>query len=797
MKCPKFAAAATSLAAALSAVPDAVASEEGPGAQAIEQVVVTARRREESLQDVPVAITALSGGDVDRYATADLSSISQMVPSLVVGRAATGSSANLYLRGVGSTSLSSGFDQSVSINVDGVSMSRGREIINSMYDLRKVEVMKGPQALFFGKNSTAGVIAVESADPTREFEASFKTGYEIEADETYSEGVISGPLTEKLRARLAVRYSKMDGYFTNDAEPATALGFSRDPLSEEQPEEESLAGRITAIYEHSDTLDFELKVAASRIEDSGQLSRIDRGCAAGRDSSLSTFGVADPNAGCEIDGHLSLAKMPAELAGPTPYARDGDPYTDYESHNASLTANWSVGAVDLTSVTGHYGFRQPDMNAFNGATSSIYVTQFAEYDQFSQELRAVTTFDGPLNATAGLYYASSENTFNTAVLLAPLPVDPATGRYDSFNRDGGFDGESTSAFVELQWDILADLELAGGARWSREEKDSYIENVYTHPFVRSAFPPGVRFEDEFRDDNVSPQATLTWYAAENVMLYAAYKEGFKAGGFNTSMVILPTSTASDARFDSEEASGVELGARTTLFDRRLTLNATAYDFDYDELQNQIFDPVTLGQAVANVGTLRTRGLELESLWRVPGIDGLNLRADVAYNDAEYSDYVGTCYAGQTIAEGCNLVPGPNGAFTSQDFDGRTPPRAPEWSGRAGGTYSFPVSDGTWIEVTADLSYSDEYYFNDGLRPDMVQDSFSRLDASVRLMNDYEGWELALIGRNLTDELVVTSGNDVAAQDGVGGTGTASGVRADYTAVLERPRQVMLQFRKDF
>lgn len=789
--------ATTALATMMPVAAYAQAAPQGDTADAggSDEIIVTARRRNESLQDVPVAVAAISGEALANSGVADLTRVSSLVPSLVIGRAATGSSANIYLRGVGSTALSSAFDQSVSINMDGIAMSRGREIVNSQFDLQRIEVLKGPQALFFGKNSTGGVITVVTADPTDEFEGSVRLGYEAEGKEMFGEAMISGPLTDTVSARLAVRGSTMDGYFNNLAASSTNFGMYRTPPSRDVPRERTLAGRLTLKFDPGNDFDATLKLSASHFEDGGQLSSVDSGCAAGRTTPLPSSGIVDPNRGCTIDGNISMANIPQNVAAVMDYARDGNPYTDYDSYYGVLTMNYTTGPVTLTSVTAGYKFKQTDLNTFNGAGAGIFVTQLAEYKQFSQELRAISNFDGPLNFTLGAFYAKSDFTFNTAVITQALPFVAADNRYDQFHRLNGFDGESLSAFAELRYNLTEQLELSGGARWSRESKDTYVFQDYTHPLVRASLPMGVRYDDRYRENNVSPQAVISWKPTSDIMVYGAYKEGFKAGGFNTSIVIQAATRKADGEFGSEKAKGFEVGLRSDITPD-LRFNLTAYDYDYNDLQNQIFDPVTLGQRVSNAGKLTTRGVEVETSWSPSG-SGFEAHATVAYNDAQYHDYVATCYGGQKPAEGCSLRPAANGVPTSQDFEGRQPPRAPKWAGRIGASYGFDATSALRVTLGSDLSFSSSYFFIDSLRPEGVQKAVQKLDASIKVGNEADGWEVALIGRNLTNELVIVGGADVAQQGGAGGTGTVNGVRSDYTAVLERPRQVYLQFTKKF
>lgn len=788
--------------AAYSPAAEAMQGGQAPAAEnhaaSADDIVVTARRREESLQDVPVAVAALSPQQLEGAAVTDIAAISQLVPSMVVGRQVTGSSASIFLRGVGSTSLSSGFDQSVSINLDGIAMSRGKEIVNAQYDLAGVEVLKGPQALFFGKNSTAGVVTVRSADPTPDFDARIRLGYEIEAQEMYGEGFVSVPLTDSLGFRVAARGSTQQGAFTNTGRTNTTNGLTRTVQSDRRGAAESFSIRGTLLYEGADDLRVTLKGQLSQINDDGAGSAYERKCAAGRTVPRATSGIAAIYSDCVIDGRNDTANLAPQVAAVMPYARDGKTYTDHDSHYVALTVDKGIGPVTLTSVTAHYAFKQYDSNSFSGAAAGIYVTQFNHFRQFSQEFRAITDFDGPFNLTAGAYFADAYYRFDTAGFAGIVPPDVTTGNYHSFARIGGFDGKSYSAFAELRWNVLDNLELAGGARWSREEKDSFSNQYYRHALF-PAFFALKNFTDRFRDENVSPQATLTWKPTRDVTIYGAYKQGFKAGGFNTSITIGPATTVNDGRFKSETAEGGEIGLRTELLDRQLRFNVTAYDYTFNDLQVQVFDASTTAQVVSNAGALNTRGVEVDLNFRPRGFDGFETHASVAYNRAIFKDYKGTCFTGQLVSEGCALDLNPlTGAYNSQDLNGRRAPKAPLWAGRVGASYTTPPTSGNLqFGVSADASFSSSYNYTDTLRPDGVQSRYVRWDAGFRVFNEDAGWELALIGRNLANKYVITSANDMPAQ-GTGGTGTvASGVRSDLNGIIDRPRQVYLQFTKRF
>lgn len=763
-----------------------------------DEILVTARRREERLVDVPVALTALTGESLNDYAVTDFTDIATLVPSLIAGRAASGTSASIFLRGVGSTALSGGFDQSVSFVVDGMPMSRGREISFAQYDVAHIEVLKGPQALYYGKNTTGGLISVATNNPTDTFESGWKAGYGFEAAELYGEGYISGPISDTLRARLAVRASTSEGAFDNSAAPVynVPFGLQRFRDSEKRGAEDNLSGRLTLEYEPSDVFNLQLKLGATRQESGGPTDVLERICGAGRTTPATANGQPpSPNADCRIDGRSDVSSIPIQTVQGYRYARDGKMYADIESQFAILTAGLSLQNVDVTSISSFYTFKQEDLNNVSGEAYPATFSQYAKFNQYSEEIRFETSFDGPLNAMFGAFVSESEFVFNTDAYIFNVPFDPVAGTFVSFRRDSSFEASSLSFFMEGTYDITEQLELSGGARWSREERDSLFSSGRGHSAFAAVFPNGISLVHPFKDENVSPQVTLRWKPSQDISYYVGYREGFKTGGFNLSAAVSSTTTVAANDYDSETAKGVEAGVRAILLDGSLTVNATIYDYLYENLQVQKFDPVTIGQIVANAGELKTRGIEGDFTWDIDSVPGLSLRGAAAYNDAQYDNYIGQCFGGQTIAQGCNLVL--NGAaFTSQNYAGLTPPKAPEFAGRLGASYEQSVLGDMTLQFSSDVSYTSEYNFTDTLRPDGVQPAFTKIDASVRLLGPGDRWQLALIGRNLTQEYVVTTANDIPFTGGTG-TGTAVGNVSDMSAFVENPREVYVEFALKF
>lgn len=764
-----------------------------------QEIIVSARRRDERLIDAPVAITAFGGESLDSYAITEFSDMSSLIPTMIAGKAASGSSASIFLRGVGSTALSAGFDQSVSFVVDGMPMSRGREISLSQYDVSRVEVLKGPQALFFGKNATGGLISVVTNNPTDEFEAGLKAGYGFEAQEKYGEGFISGPLTEGLRARLAFRASDSEGAYTNTADLTYVdpLGMERHRNSKYRGGGRTLSGRLTVEWDAAPNLSFQVKTGYTDQKDGGPTDILERICGGGRTTPFSPdpFGVGvgfppSANADCGIDGRSDISTLPIEVAQANyRYAGDGSMYSRLKSGFGIVTATLTSDVFDVTSITSYYRFKQTDLNNVSGEAYPASFSQLADYRQTSEELRFQSKWDGPVNALFGVFVSSNKFIFNTDAYIFPVPISPVTDTYTTFKRDNGFSGTTMSAFGEVTANLTDTLELAGGARWSYESRNSYQTSLPAHVAFAGNFPADIHFEDRYRETDLSPQVTLRYKPSRDLTFYGAYKEGFKSGGFNISQTLTPASSVAAGEYGAERARGGEVGGRAILMNGALALNATAYLYDYLDLQVQNFDPVTVGQVVANAGTLRVKGIEGDFNWRS---GGFSFRGAAAFNDAKYKDYVGQCYGGQTIAAGCNLLFA-GGAFTSQDYDGRTPPKAPRFAGRLGASYDIPLSETGWsILASSDVTYTSKYNFTDALRPDGVQSAFAKIDASLRLNTPDDRWSLALIGRNLTNKQVVTAANDIPFAGGTGTGTTGPGILADMSAFVDNPREIYIE-----
>ncbi|PTR05797.1 MULTISPECIES: TonB-dependent receptor, partial [unclassified Novosphingobium] len=492
-----------------------------------------------------------------------------------------------------------------------------------------------------------------------------------------------------------------------------------------------------------------------------------------------------------INGRADESSIPIQVAQTMRWGRDGKMYGDFRSEYAVLTGNITSHPFDVTTITAFYHFRQYDLNNVSGEAYPTAFTELSDFKQFSQEVRFQSKWQGPFNIMTGVYYAWGKMIYDMDSYIAPVMADPTTGTYNSFSRNDGFSTNSMSGFAQGTLKLTQQLELSGGARYSLEARDSYQLSFEPNIAFAQAFPGNVAISDRYRDHNISPEATLRWKPYADTTVYAAYKQGFKAGGFNISQTLTPGVGAANGRFGSELAKGGEIGLRTLLLHRKLSFNLTAYTYDYTHLQVQFFDPVTTGEISGNAGKLTTRGVEAEFNFQVPGVHGLSFHGAGAYNDAKFHNYLGQCYSGQTIAEGCNLEL-VDGAYTKQDFEGRTAPKAPHFAGRVGTTLEVPVSpSGLRAVFNGDVSYTSSYNYSDALEPFTVQHAYAKVDASLSLLAPNDRWSLSVIGRNLTNKLVVSTANDIPFAGGTG-TGTTAGIPADVAAFVENPRSIFIE-----
>lgn len=414
-------------------------------------IVVVARGREEKLIDVPVAATVATAEDLRRHDINTVANIKIVAPQISLDRGFTGSGTSITMRGVSSSVIDAGVEQSILLDFDGVAISRGRILNDALFDLAGVDVLKGPQPVFFGKNSPGGVVSVRSADPTGNLSGYVRGGYEFNARATTVETAISGPLSETVGARVALFRSQSKGYILNTAkgvvDPFVSAGspYSFVPAGPARlGAEEKMAGRLTLKYT-GDNFTASFKLLASRFEGQGQQSFNEvMGCAPGQTFPIDRIGsttYVDPAGDCRLNDRSSQGWVdPAVLAKWPEVSSNGggQPYSKNVSVMPVLRLNRSFGDIDVTSVTGYYDYDFVTQgNADQTAFAYFWSYSNERNKSFYQELRAVSNFDGPLNFATGGHFEDNKRTLFVGGVNGRSGIDAATGKLHTYDNQQG------------------------------------------------------------------------------------------------------------------------------------------------------------------------------------------------------------------------------------------------------------------------------------------------------------------------------------------------------------------------
>jgi iron complex outermembrane receptor protein len=765
----------------------------------IESVTTTARKQVETILDVPVAVSVVDNTAIERYGSTNLAQIGDLIPQVQITRQSSGNGGTIAIRGISSAATDPGIESAVSINVDGVQVSRGYIASAAFFDLEQVEVLKGPQALFFGKNSPAGVISLRSKGPGDEWEGFVKGGFEFRADERFIEAGVGGPINDVLGIRVAVRASKMDGWLHNTSGPIAnpwepEFPFPGATNNKRTPAAETLVGRFTAVLTPNDRFTATLKILGSQYKDNeltgGQQVVSCREGAAHPTTTAGTITAVDIYDDCKPDKYRSSGAVPAGIAQNYPLTDNGEYFTDTKTVLGSLDLEYDFGSFTLNSVTGYYHLDSNGLGNYAMTTQVHFPGVNGEKTTtWSEELRLNSQFDGPVNVVVGGYYENNEResfTVGRGGFGPRVPVDPAVDFIMGYWPNDLAKRETWSGFGQVLWDITDTLELAGGVRYTREKLNAVNVNIYANPAFTALRPTGDPLVIDLKEDNWSPEATLSWRFTAGQSVYAAYRTGYKSGGVSQTAILLrhPLNTAETLSFDAETAEGAEIGYKALLLDGMLRLDMNAYYYEFKGLQRSSLDIATTSFRTLNAASAVSKGFEAEAFFQAT--DDLSMRASFTYNVANFSDWSNApCFNGQTAAEGCVGVGGSTTSRT-QDLSGTPLALAPRIAGSLGFSYDTPVADWLNIGFTGDVKYVSAYWAQDIKAPGSRQKGYAKINASVRLHNPEDTWELALIGRNLTNEMAILSATD-----------KPGGSRNDLLGTLERGRELILQAQYRF
>ena len=772
---------------------------------ALEEVLVTAQKRVQSLKDVPISVNAIGGEKLEKDGITSIERMADYIPSFNMTQ--TGIGTNISIRGI-TSGVNQGFEQSAAQFVDGVHFGRAQLARAPFLDIERVEVLRGPQSILFGKNSTAGAISITTAKPTDEFEGKITALYEPEYGEEDLRFVVSGPLTDTLSARVALLDRTTDGYFEN-----TTLG--RD---ESHDEERVIRG--TLAWKPTDNWDITLKLEDGSFDSDGRNIEVVRPVER------------------SVEGAVTVpyANVLAALTGGTyvldtqqDYKRqsNGD-YSYNDTENATLTIETDIGNHTFTSVTGYNAYNYEELCDCDFVGLPIFnVSSEEDYEQVSQELRIASPTDGTISYIGGLFFQSSDLKFDDVIgvpsdSLLGIAVNPAI-RGASSNRNFDQESDLAAIFAQVTWNISDSWHLTLGGRYTEEDKEASRRQFHVSPagtdlpvgapadaynglFGLFNIEPYDTIYGDRSESGFSPQVNLQYDLNSTDMIYASYTTGFKSGGFdvranahpnplvnnsinatpvdhdndpNTPRIPQNTPITGTFEFEDEEVTNYELGGKFTLAGGAAEVNIALFRSEFSDMQTSQFDG-GVSFNVTNAAEAIVQGLEIDGRWALT--DTILVRGGAAYLDFEYDKFPNSqCYFGQTD----NIAPF-NDNFC--DASGERREFTPEYQGNLGidHTFSF-ASGGLQLNSTLDLIFSDEYLTTPSLDPKLKQDAFMKVNARIALSDADNIWELALIGKNLTDENVVTYANGLpVASILTDRTGTG------YYAFYERPRTIALQ-----
>lgn len=699
---------------------------------ALEEVIVTAQKRPQTLQDVPLSVSAVDGEFVADAAITEISGLGEFVPNLQTADSPFNNV--VAIRGLGSGAANRAFEQSVAMFIDGAYAGRSNQFLTPFFDVERIEVVRGPQGVLFGKNAIAGGISVVSAKPTEEFEASVKASYEFENDGHAIETIVSGPLSNSLRGRLAAKTDRQGAYLDN-----TTTG------DDDNGEINSYVFRVSLEWDPASDLTVGLKLETAQRDQEGNLFQL---------SEVTTAGLT-PVLFSAVGGDLTEDLDDKRSA-------DANEFTDIDTDNVALNVEYAMDAGTLTFASNYsdYEYNQ-DLDA--DMTSLDLMASVAEekFEQFSQEIRFASepgqTFDyivgaNYLDQDIDLYHGFDLNfpTLNPMFAIlgapaAPFGVSPRW-QYDQ-------NTSSWSAFGEVTWNIRDDFRVSLGVRYTEEEKEASqatTVSVLGTPFIDNAgargllaasnlgWTPGAIMKDERDEESLDPSLKIQWDLNPDMQVYVALAKATKAGGFDSQNT---TGDLNDFSFEEEEVKSIELGTKMNLADGAAQLNLAVFKTEYTDLQVSSFDGAIF--TIENAAEATIEGFEADGRWRLS--EGLTIGGAAAYLDAEFDDFPGfSCITNSIgVPSICDPVTN-NGKGVKMSF-------APEWSGNIWAEYNRTVFGDWELRSRIGANYSDDVHYAFDRDPLDVQDAFWKINARVGLTTADEAWSLALSVKNLTDK----------------------------------------------
>jgi len=712
------------------------------------EIVVTARGRVQALEKVPISVSVVSGTDLQRANITSLENLSSLVSNVNISSGPTVDQMNI--RGVGS-GQNAGFEQAVGTFSDGIYRARSRSVRAALFDVDRVEILKGPQTTFFGANAIAGALSITTRKPGHELEYNMSGLYG--SDEEYEvEAGVTLPIDGDLSVRIAGRASGMMGF----------IDHGKYGVGPDQHEEQ---GRIALRWDPSTNYRMDLRIDYGQAKARHSVPWEVVGCPAPAPYPF------DPTNVC---GRF-IAFQGAAVDDKLDWHSDSPPSPSrYRFTESALTQRLMLGDHQLTATTGYFNHRY----RANSHIIPVYITGTVQgysplpaevresYSQVSQELRLESPDDGAVSYMAGLYasYSKLEVSSTTGFFFLPFGAfaPPSLGTTADTPVTGiprlNEDNTTLSAFAAATVRPVDHVRLNLGGRFSSIHKAATRPlsfgtsvNAYYDTFVAFSSPaavptfcaiigcvPGPFANPTRTDSKFMPSAGVEFDIGPSAMVYATYANGFKAGGYSAA--------ATPDEFGPEAVDAYEIGVKGSLFDRRLAFGLALFRSDYDGLQETAYvnsGGGALTPVVRNAAKSRSQGVEFAGSLRLSTT--FTLTADIAYLDAIYQDFPNApCTSLANLTPGC-----------IQNVSGKRRAYAPEFSGSVGARMTAPIGDALKLEISPTLRFSSSYYQSASVDPLLRQEAYAKADLSLQFGPTDERWAVSVIGRNLNDR--ITSG----------------------------------------
>jgi iron complex outermembrane receptor protein len=705
--------------AALSAVPAFAVAQEAADGASVQEIVVTARRREESLKDVPVAVTAVSGEQLERQGAVDITNLQQSTPNLTV-QIARGSNSTLisFIRGVGQQDPLWGFEPGVGLYLDDVYVARPQAAVLDIFDVQRVEVLRGPQGTLYGRNTIGGAIKYVTAkvDGEPELKAKVNVGSYRQHDL-----IVSGKTTlgEYFGASASVASFNRDGFGSNRTTGA------------EHYDKDVFAARATLEMTPNDALFFRL--SGDMVTDK-----------------------SNPRHGHRETQALNFLGQPIAGGAPLPNVYDtmggvGDD-NEVKSRGLSFLGQYDVNdTITLKSISAYRTGETATVIDFDGLPAAILDVPGRYNDhQFSQEFQLLFTGER-MQGVFGVYYlnATAAGAFDTVVSQANL----------SIATSGHVDTRSYSAFGDLSFDISERLKLSVGGRYTKDKKSGqvYRQNftgIRTPLFGNTAAIPGLvrsNFRSADTYERFTPRISASYEISDDLNGYVSYSQGFKSGGFDMRSDAILTPASADG-YGPEKVASYEGGLKGYFFDRRLSLNTAVFYADYKDQQVTQQTPVgaSIASQVLNVGKSHMYGLELEGVASLT--DSLKANFSLGYIKAEFDEYLAL-----------DLTRTPPAV---RDFsDARVFQNTPKWTGNFGFLYTHDMGDNGTITFVPSASYRSSFNMFE-IPSTLDQEGYVLVDASINWTSADDRYTIGVHGKNLTDEIYRIGGYNFPQAAGV-------------------------------